>query len=80
MKKYAIIDKNKSAIICNSNGPSLGNGDIQLNEDLKKGKSYADSSSSFLSANNLELTGSTGKDSEDFETEEFEVYKVLLDL
>ena len=80
MKKYDIINKNKYAIICNSNGLSLGNGDIHLTGDLKKGKSNADNSSSFLSVNNLELTGNTGKSNEDFETEEFEVYKVFFDL
>ena len=44
---------------------------------MKKGYTYANSSCNFLSNNNLELTGGKGE-SESFEVEDFEVYKVLL--
>ena len=44
---------------------------------MKKGISYANKKCKFLSNNNLELTGGKGE-SESFETEELEVYKVIL--
>ncbi len=42
---------------------------------MKKGVTYANNNSYFLSNNNLELTGGKGI-SEEFEVEELEVYKV----
>ena len=77
MKKFDLINKSKAAIICDPNsGPNFGNTDFTLKESLKNGQSYADSSSNFLSNNNLELTGGNGSN-ELFETEEFEVYKII---
>ena len=42
---------------------------------MKNGKTYANNTCNFLSNNNLELTGGKGN-SENFEVEEFEFYKV----
>ena len=56
-------------------GPIFSN-DFGLFENLKKGESYANTYSNFLSNNNLELTGGKGK-SKEFETKELEVYKVI---
>ena len=77
MKKYDMIDyKGKEAIKCwNKMGPVFSN-DFGLFENLKKGESYANTYSNFLSNNNLELTGGKGKNKE-FETKELEVYKVV---
>ena len=78
MKKFDSINyKNNPAIICNLNyGPNFGVTDFQLKENLKNGESYADSSCAFLSKNSLELTGGNGNKAL-FETEEFEVYKII---
>ena len=43
---------------------------------MKEGVTGADSRCNFLSNKNLDLTGGVG-DSENFETEELEVYKVV---
>jgi len=77
MKKYDMIDfKGKEAIKCwNKMGPVFSN-DFGLFENLKKGESYANIYSNFLSNNNLELTGGKGK-SKEFETKELEVYQVI---
>ena len=77
MKKYDMIDfKGKEAIKCwNKMGPVFSN-DFGLFENLKKGESYANTYSNFLSNNNLELTGGRGK-SKEFETKELEVYRVI---
>ena len=77
MKKYDMMDyKGKEAIKCwNKMGPVFSN-DFGLFENLKKGESYANTYSNFLSNNNLELTGGKGKNKE-FETKELEVYKVV---
>ena len=75
MKKYDLIN-NQRAIFCDGRGPCFGDQDFDLGIDMKKGTSYAGKGSSFLSNNNLELTGGKGS-SEYFETEEFEVFKVL---
>ena len=65
------------SIKCQANsGPIFGDWDFGLRENLRIGISYATSKSSFLTENNLELTGSKGK-SENFETDELEVYKVI---
>ena len=65
------------SIKCQANsGPIFGDWDFGLRENLRIGISYATSKSSFLTENNLELTGSKGK-SENFETNELEVYKVI---
>ncbi len=78
MKKYDLINIKKEAIRYNSNeGPNFGNSDISLGKNLKKGVTYANGSCNFLSNNNLELTGGKGNN-ENFETKEFEVYKIIL--
>ena len=77
MKKFDMIDyRGKEAIKCwNKMGPVFSN-DFGLFENLKKGESYANSYSNFLTNNNLELTGGKGKTKE-FETKELEIYKVI---
>ena len=77
MKKYDMIDKdNKKAIYCTKDyGPCFGDSDFSLEENMKNGKTYANNTCNFLSNNNLELTGGKGN-SENFEVEEFEFYKV----
>ena len=76
-KKYDMINKEGVAIINSPEyGPNFGQTDFALTKDMTKGKSYADSSSNFLSTDNLELTGERGTLG-NFETEEFEVYKVI---
>ena len=50
--------------------------DFDLGYDMKKGITYAQEGCSFLSNNNLELTGGKGN-YEYFETEDFEVFKVI---
>ena len=78
MKKYDMLDKEKKkAIYCSdSYGPCFGDYDFALKADMKKGETYANNNSNFLSNNNLELTG--GKCScENFDAEEFELYKVI---
>ena len=77
MKKYDMIDKdNKKAIYCTKDyGPCFGDSDFSLEENMKNGKTYANNTCNFLSNNNLELTGGKGNN-ENFEVEEFELYKV----
>ncbi len=77
MKKYDLIKKKEEAIRASS-GLNFGNSDIFLGINLKEGQTYANKNCNFLSNNNLELTGGKGE-SEHFETEEFEVYKIILD-
>ena len=77
LKKYNMINSNKKAIKCGEKlGPTFGDWDIGFEKDMKKGESYANRSCNFLSNNNLELTGGKG-DSEKFDTEELEIYKVI---
>ena len=77
MKKFDMIDKeNKKAIYCTKDyGPCFGDSDFSLEENMKNGKTYANNTCNFLSNNNLELTGGKGNN-ENFEVEEFELYKV----
>ena len=76
-KKYDMINKEGVAIINSPEyGPIFGQIDFALTKDMAKGESYADSCSNFLSIDNLELTGERGNLG-NFETEEFEVYKVI---
>ena len=76
-KKYDMINKNGNAIYCSQDyGINFGCADIRLEKNMKKGISYANSNCNFLSNKKLELTGGNG-DSEGFDTEEFEVYKVM---
>ena len=75
-KKYDMIDEKRRAICClSNNGPIFGDSDFNINGNMKKGLTYANSSCNFLKDNNLELTGGKGND-ENFETEEIEVYEV----
>ena len=76
-KKFNMIKKNGLGIQCYSeNGPTFGECDIQIGNNMKTGITFANSSCNFLRENNLELTGGKG-DCEYFETEELEVYKVI---
>ena len=76
MKKYDLINKKNYAIRTNER-PYFGNCDLKINSNMKIGISFAKNNTHFLSDNNLELTGRKGE-SETFETEELEVYKVIL--
>ena len=71
-----MLDKNKEAIRCENYGPNFGNCDMKLNSNLKEGQTYANCNCNYYSNNNLELTGGKGG-SENFETNEFEVYRVI---
>jgi hypothetical protein len=77
MKKYDMINKDKSAICCNREyGPSFGASDFCILSNMKKGETYANKVTNFLSNNNLELTGGEGNN-EYFDVDNFEVLKVL---
>ena len=76
MKKYDMKNSKKLAIkLVSGKGPVFGDHDFGLLDNLKKGDTYANKYSNFLSNNNLDLTGNIGE-SEYFDAEEFEVYKV----
>ena len=71
-----MINKDKIAIFFDSDyGPQFGDIDFGLKDDMKKGKTYVNNNCNFLSNENLELTGGKG-DNEEFDVEDFEVYKV----
>ena len=76
LKKYDLINKKKFAIYTNE-GPCFGASDLSLKPIMKNGISFANEKCNFLSNKNLELTGGKGE-YENFETEELEVYKVIL--
>ena len=77
MKKFDIINPKKTSIECfKTYGIIFGDHDFSLKENMKNGCTYSNSYCNFLSNENLELTGGKGKN-EDFEAEEFEVYKVI---
>ena len=77
MKKFDMINKGGKAIRCLKNeGPDFGDEDFSLMENMKKGRTFANSSCNYLSNYNLELTGSHAE-CETFETEQLEVYKVI---
>ena len=72
MKKYDLIDQKIQAIYgTTNNGPSLGKGQFELLKNMKEGELRI--KGNFLFDN--ELTNE--KDKIFFETDEFEVYKVL---
>ena len=74
-KIFNIKDNESGTIKCDGNyGPVFGNWDFGLNKDMKVGETYATNKSSFLSNDNLELTGGNANN-EKFETVELEVYK-----
>ena len=76
LKKYDMITINKKSVGFSKNGPKFGDCDIQIDINMKKGLTFANDNCNFLSNNDLELTGGKG-DSENFETEELEVYRVI---
>ena len=75
MKKYDMLNNGDYAIY-NDEGPWFGDCDFGLKKNMKEGETYANESCNFLSDSNLELTGGKGE-SEYFETEELEIYKVI---
>ena len=77
MKKYDLINKEKSAICCNKEyGPSFGVSDFFIESNMKNGETYANEITNFISNNNLELTDSEGNN-EVFNVDNFEVFKVI---
>ena len=68
--------KKKVAIRNDSYGPSFGDWDLKIEENLKEGVSYANSTCNFFSNNNLELIGGKGEHTK-FKVEDLEVYKVI---
>ena len=79
MKKYDMINKEKSAICCNREyGPSFGVSDFCIESNMKKGEIYANDLTNFISNRNLELTESEGNsETESFNVDDFEVFKVI---
>ena len=76
MKKFDMLNRDNLAFYCDDKyGPYFGNCDFCLKENMKVGTTYANEDCKFLSNNNLELIGEKG-DHEEFDTEEFEFYKV----
>ena len=72
-----MINKSGNAIYCSrDNGPNFGSSDFGLRKNMLKGDTYSNTSSNFLSGNNLGLTGGIGE-FEVFETNEIEVYKII---
>ena len=77
MKKFDLINTERKAIRYLKNFvPMFGEKDIALNDNMKKGITFANSNCNFLSNNNLELTGGKGN-SECFETKDMEVFKII---
>ena len=81
MKKYDMIKKEKGAIHCQkNNGPYFGGfsaRDFSIEKNMKKGETYANEYSNFLSNKNLDLTGGKGN-GETFDIEEFEIFKIYI--
>ena len=76
-KKYDLNDKEKSAIKFDlNNGPTFGNGDIIVYQNMKDGKTYANEKSSFLEDYNLELIQKEGEQ-QSFNIQEIEVYRII---
>ena len=76
-KKYNMIKANGIGICCNIiEGPSFGNSDFYLKDNMKEGVTWADKDCNFFNNRNLELIGEQGIKGA-FETEELEVYKVI---
>ena len=77
LKKYDLIDKNKTAIYCcKGYGPYFGGRDFSIEKNMKKGETYSNRDTNFINNNNLDLTGGKGNN-EYFEIDNFEVFKVL---
>ena len=78
MKKFDMINNGGKAIRCLKNeGPDFGDEDFSLMKNMKKGRTFANDSCNYLSNYNLELIGKKGE-YDNFETEELEVYKVII--
>ena len=74
---HKIINKEREAIYCGKNyGPYFGVKDFYIESNMKKGVTYANKSTNFLSNNNLDLTGGKG-DNESFNVEDLEVFEVI---
>ena len=74
---YKIINKEREAIYCGENyGPYFGVKDFYIESNMKKGVTYANKSTNFLSKYNLDLTGGYG-DNESFNVEDLEVFEVI---
>ena len=72
-----MIDNEKEAIYCAGEyGPIFGSSYFQIETNMKKGTTYANKFTNFLSNNNLELTGGKGND-ETFDIEDVEVSNLL---
>jgi len=77
MKKFDMINKELDAVYFGENiGPAFGGTDFEIKSNMKKGRTFANKYTNFLSNNNLELTGGKGE-SETFDIEDFEVFKVI---
>ena len=72
-----MINKKKEAIYCSKrNGHYFGGRDFSIESNMKKGNTYANTQTNFISNNNLDMTGGKG-DNESFEIKDFEVFKVI---
>ena len=77
MKKYDMFNRENIAIIIRKDlGPTFGNYDLYLNEDLKSGSITSTKESNFFELDILELTKAKGEE-EKFYTKEIEIYKVF---
>ena len=77
MKKYDLIKKEKLAIYCNKQyGPYFGGRDFSIESNMKKGYTYANTQTNFISNNNFNMTGGKG-DNESFNIKDFKVFKVI---
>ena len=77
MKKFNLINKDKTAIYCNwEYGPSFGASDLSFESNMKKGETYANEYTNFFSEDNLELLGEK-EESQSFDIKEIEVFKVI---
>ena len=72
-----MINKELDAVYFGENiGPAFGGKELEIKANMKKGRTYANKYTNFLSNNNLELTNGKGE-SETFDSEDFEVFKVI---
>ncbi len=77
LKKFDLIKKEKSAIYCGKKyGPYFGGRDFSIESNMKKGETYSNTGTNFISNNNLDMTGGKGNN-EFFDIKDFEVFKVL---
>jgi len=77
LKKYDLINKEKEAIYCNKQyGPYFGGRDFSIESNMKRGKTFSNKGTNFISNNNLDMTGGKG-DNESFDISDFEVFKVI---